>query len=93
MKLSTHVKKNTSNIATRHTSVTEFPKPIWGSNNMPIPQIRCDLTLDDNIRLGDGGETSIQRVDLSGGKKSLKDETELKESEPKNLFRSVSLSD
>lgn len=70
-------KKNTSNIATRHMSVTEFSKPICGWNNMPIPQMCCDLTLDDNIRLGDGGETSVQRVDLSGGKKSLKDETEI----------------
>lgn len=31
-----------------------------------------DLTLYDHIGLGDGGETSVQRVDLSRGKKSLK---------------------
>ena len=31
----------------------------------------CPLTLDDHVRFGNGGEASVQRVDLSRGQETL----------------------
>lgn len=60
-----------SSVSARIDTIQEHFKCMF-KTLLPGGLWRGQLTLHDHIGIGDGGEASVKRVDLSGSKKSLK---------------------